>query len=66
MSQLKKIEDDVKSLNRKDAKAFAQWFERWQADLWDEEIGADVASGRFDQAVEQAKLDARSGKLRPL
>ncbi|MET2830776.1 hypothetical protein [Mesorhizobium shangrilense] len=41
MTKLEQIERSIAALCPKELKAFAKWFEAFQADLWDMQIEAD-------------------------
>jgi hypothetical protein len=51
---VREIEAAVAGLSQADMKAFAQWFEEFQADAWDRQIEADAASGKLDALAKTA------------
>ncbi|WP_164987205.1 MULTISPECIES: hypothetical protein [Mesorhizobium] len=48
MTKLEQIERSIAALSPKELKAFAKWFEAFQADVWDKQIQADAKAGRLD------------------
>lgn len=66
MPNLNEIEAQVAALPPEEFDKFRQWFEEFQADLWDQQIEADSLAGRLDALVDQAKRDEADGKLTPL
>ena len=51
---VKELEAEVARLSPVEMKAFAQWFQEFQADVWDRQIEADVAAGKFDEFANKA------------
>ena len=66
MTKLEQIERSIAALSPKELKAFAKWFEAFQADIWDMQIEADAKTGRLDKLAEQALAEVRAGRTRPL
>lgn len=60
MTTLAEIEQTVRSLAPEDLAAFRAWFANYDADAWDDEIAADVASGKLDALADQALADLRA------
>ena len=66
MTKLEQIEKSVAALSPEELKAFAAWFEAFQADVWDMQIETDAKAGRLDKLAEQALAELRAGRVRPL
>lgn len=66
MTKLERIQESVSALTDDEVKAFAQWFEEFRADLWDEQIARDSEAGRLDALAEAALKDHRAGRTRLL
>ena len=62
MSRVEQIEGEVRALNQDELKAFREWFLRFDADSWDQQIEADVKSGKLKALVERALRDHQSGR----
>ena len=45
---------------------FVRWLEEYRADLWDQQIEADILAGRLDEAVQRADADFKAGHCTPL
>jgi hypothetical protein len=60
------LESAVASLPPAELTAFAQWFENFLADTWDDRIEADIRAGRLDEAGRQADIDFEAGRAKPL
>ena len=45
---------------------FAQWFEEFMADQWDQQIEADIFAGRLNAARKYADDEFMAGRLKPL
>lgn len=66
MTKLQKIEQEIANLSSKDVRKLADWFEEFKAELWDQQIEADVESGTFDALSASVLTDHKSGKTEPL
>jgi phage FluMu protein gp41 len=66
MSTVLEIERAVRELSTDDLSRFRAWFLEFDARLWDEQIEADVASGRLRELAEEARADLRAGRIRAL
>lgn len=60
------IEQAVTRLSPKELARFRQWFEEFDAQMWDEQIEKDAKSGKLDKLVEEALSDYRAGKTKEL
>lgn len=60
------LEQAVTQLSEKDFARFREWFEEYEAKLWDEQIERDAKSGKLDKIAEQALQDYRAGKAKEL
>jgi major membrane immunogen (membrane-anchored lipoprotein) len=47
-------------------KQFRAWYEKFDANKWDEQIDQDVKDGRLDAIAEAALAEYKSGKARKL
>jgi flagellar motility protein MotE (MotC chaperone) len=63
---VKDIEQAIAELPPSDVAELAQWFEEFQAQVWDKQIEQDAKSGRFAHLIEQAKADYAAGRCKPL
>ena len=66
MSKVDDIKQAVQQLSPDELKAFRDWFEDLQAQLWDEQIERDVKAGKLDWLAEEALANHRAGRTRPL
>lgn len=62
MSTLNQIEEAVWQLSADEQAAFRAWYAEFDAEEWDRQLEADVAAGRLDWLVEEARLDLREGR----
>ena len=60
------LEQAVTQLSEQDFARFRDWFEEYEAKLWDEQIERDAKAGKLDKIAEQALKDYRAGKAREL
>ena len=62
MSRVEQIEGEVKSLSPDELKAFRDWFARFDAEVWDDQIEADAKNGKLKSLAERALRDHESGR----
>jgi len=60
------IEKAVATLAPEDLARFRAWFERFDAQKFDEKIARDSTSGKLDGLAEEAIADFRAGRARDL
>jgi hypothetical protein len=61
MSRVEQHEQPITELNAAELKELRQWFDRYEADLWDREIEKDSKSGKLRRLIDQAISDDRAG-----
>jgi len=66
MHTVQEVKSAVSQLPKGDLARFREWFEEFDAELWDEQFEADVASGKFDEFAHQAISDFKAGKCKAL
>jgi hypothetical protein len=62
MTTVKEIEEAVEHLPPKDLDQFRNWFEAFEAAIWDRQLENDVASGRLDLLAKEAQAEYKTGK----
>ena len=63
---VKDIEDAITQLPASDVVELSAWFEKFESELWEEQIEADAKIGRFDSLIDQAKAEYAAGRSKPL
>ncbi|MBI2820333.1 MAG: hypothetical protein HYX73_10165 [Acidobacteria bacterium] len=66
MSNVENIEDRIKQLSPEELAAFREWFIRFDAEAWDQQIEADSQAGRLDFLVQEALEEKAKGTLKDL
>ena len=66
MTRLEEIEKAVAALTPKELTKFRSWFEKLDADLWDEQIEHDARKGRLDKLAHHALEDHKQGRTKEL
>jgi hypothetical protein len=61
MSDVKTIEDAVRSLPPKELAEFRRWFAEFDNAAWDSQLDEDLASGKLDTLLSEAQADFLSG-----
>jgi hypothetical protein len=62
MSRVERIEGDVQNLTAEELKAFRDWFTRFDAAAWDNQIEADAADGKLRALADRALKDHKAGR----
>jgi len=60
------IEQAITELSPDELARFRQWFEEFDAVIWDEQFERDAKSGKLDNLASKAKSDFRAGKAKEL
>jgi hypothetical protein len=66
MSAVLELEQAVSQLPPKELAHFREWFEEFDAKIWDRQFAEDAKSGKLDKLANQAIADFRAGKYREL
>lgn len=64
MSTVQEIEQAVSRLSDQELARFRDWFEQFDAKLWDEQFERAAKSGKLDKLADQAVADFRAGKYK--
>jgi hypothetical protein len=60
------IKEAVSQFSPEELREFADWFNEFQQDLWDQQIEEDSKAGKLDFLIKQAKKQYREGKCKEL
>ena len=60
------IEDAIKDLPPEKVRELMDWFVKYHADVWDDEIARDLETGRLDSILTEVDSDISSGVAKPL
>ena len=63
---IQQLELAVTQLPPKDLARFREWFDGFDAQVWDKQFEADAESGKLDKIAEQSLNDYRTGKAKEL
>jgi hypothetical protein len=59
------IIDQVRKLPPAQVFELGRWLREYEAELWDQQIEADIRSGKLDKLGQEALEELRAGKTRP-
>ena len=62
MTNVDKLERDVKALSPEELAAFRKWFLAYEWEGWDRHLDEDIAAGKLDALAEKALRDHAAGK----
>jgi hypothetical protein len=60
------LKQAVTQLPPKDLERFREWFEEFDAQVWDRQFASDAETGKLDKIAEQAINEYRTGKAKEL
>jgi hypothetical protein len=66
MSAVLEIEQAVSQLPPQELARFREWFEKFDAEIWDRQFEEDAKSGKLDKLANQAIADFCAGKYKEL
>ena len=66
MSEVEQIERQIQNLDDEAFAQLRQWFVEYDHARWDRQIEADAGAGKLDFLVDEALVEHRAGKTRPL
>ena len=64
MTNIESLERAIEQLPPKELAEFRRWFTEFDAAVWDAQIEADAAAGKFDALAQEALAEYKSGKAR--
>jgi len=63
---VKEIESAIEQLPPSEVSKLSEWFERFEAEIWDEQIAADMKNGKLQRLIEEAEKDFAEGNCQPI
>jgi hypothetical protein len=63
---VQEIEQAITELQPSEVAELSQWFEEFQAQVWDEQIEQDARSGKFAELIARAKAEYAAGRCKAL
>jgi hypothetical protein len=60
------VESAIKQLPETEVRELAKWLQEYLDNMWDQQIEADLASGKLDRLIAQAEADIANGSVRDL
>jgi hypothetical protein len=66
MTSVKEIESAIEKLAKDELTAFREWYEEFDAKLWDKQFEEDISSGKLDVLANAVLDDYRTGKCKEI
>ncbi|OGW16024.1 MAG: hypothetical protein A3G93_14405 [Nitrospinae bacterium RIFCSPLOWO2_12_FULL_45_22] len=66
MNTVQEIEKAITQLSKDDLMVLMEWFEEFEAKMWDKQFEEDVQSGKLEKIANKAIADFRAGKCKEL
>ncbi|MBS3934120.1 MAG: hypothetical protein KGZ35_07170 [Truepera sp.] len=66
MARVEHIKAEIEALSEEDFARLRKWFAEKDWQRWDEQLEADVAAGKLDVLLEEAKAAKAQGRLQDL
>ena len=64
MQIIQELQSIVSQLSADELARFREWFDKFDAEVWDRQFEEDAKSGKLDQLVNQAITDFQAGKCK--
>ena len=66
MQMVQEVQLAVSQLSLEELARFREWFDEFEAKVWDKQFEADAQSGKLDKLANQAIADFHAGKCKEL
>ncbi len=66
MQTIQELQSVVSQLSADELARFREWFDKFDAEVWDQQFEEDVKSGKLDRLANQAIADFKAGKCKQL
>ena len=66
MRVVQELQSAVSQLSAEELARFREWFDKFDAEIWDRQFEEDAKSGKLDQLANQAIADFQVGKCKQL
>ena len=66
MQAVQELQSVVSQLSADELARFREWFDEFDAEVWDRQFAEDAKSGKLDRLANQAILDFRTRKCKEL
>ena len=66
MRAMKELQSAISQLSAEELTRFREWFDKFDAEVWDRQFEEDAKSGKLDQLANQAIADFQAGKCKQL
>lgn len=66
MTTVKEIERAIEALPKSDLAVLSTWFDKFESEMWDDQIEADERNGRFDELRAEALGEYVSGLVKEI
>ncbi len=64
MQTIQELQSVVSQLSADELARFREWFDKFDAEVWDRQFEEDVKSGKLDRLANQAIADFKAGKCK--
>ena len=66
MRVVQELQSAVSQLSAEELARFREWFDKFDAEIWDRQFEEDAKPGKLDQLANQAIADFQAGKCKRL
>lgn len=66
MSTLQELESSITKLSTTELLQFREWFDKYDADMWDNQFESDVHSGKLDRLANNAIKEFHQNECKEL
>jgi len=66
MTKIETLENEIQQLSPQELRAFRRWFVEFDAELWEQELERDMATGKLDRLADAAVAAHKRGEGRDI
>ena len=66
MRAVQELQSAISQLSAEELARFREWFDKFDAEVWDRQFEEDAKSGKLDRLANQAIADFQAGKCKQL
>jgi predicted nucleic acid-binding protein len=66
MTRVQRLASEIQNLTHDELVEFRKWFADYDGELWDRQIEADAAAGKFDELAAEALAEFERGETTEL
>ncbi len=66
MNSMEEIETAIINLPEKEMRQLSEWLQSYLSDRWEQQMAADVSSGKLDRLLQRVNADIETNRIKSL